>query len=135
MVNTFSDVFVTDGHWRKTLAAVRTLGQNRIRVTVGESTLLSMSGFSRYCHTRTVYPSPRLSPDKFLEFIRDLLTKKSFRMLLPMEEDTAYLLSGHLDTFSQLTYLPIPPKDKLARVRNKVGNQFVYCRASYTDHH
>jgi predicted ATP-grasp superfamily ATP-dependent carboligase len=121
MVNTFSDVFVTDGHWRKTLAAVRALGQNRIRVTVGESTLLSMAAFSRYCHKRTVYPSPRLSPDKFLEFIRDLLTKKSFRMLLPMEEDTAYLLSGHLDTFSRLTYLPIPPKDKLTRVRNKAN--------------
>ena len=121
MVNIFSDVFITDGHWRKTLAAVRALGQNRIRVTVGESTLLSMAGFSRYCYKKTVYPSPRLSPDKFLEFIQDLLTKKPFRMLLPMEEDTAYLLSGHLDTFSRLTYLPIPPKDKLARVRNKAN--------------
>jgi len=121
MVNTYSDVFVTDGHWRKTLAAVRALGQNRIRVTVGESTRLSMAGFSRYCHRNTIYPSPRLSSYNFLEFIHDLLTKKPFQMLLPMEEDTAYLLSGHLDTFSRLTYLPIPPKDKLKRVRNKAN--------------
>ncbi len=121
MVNTFSDVFVTDGHWRKTLAAVRALGQNRIRVTVGESTLLSMAAFSRYCHKRTVYPSPRSSPHNFLKFMYDLLAKNPFRMLLPMEEDTAYLLSGHLDMFSRLTYLPIPPKDKLTWVRNKAN--------------
>ncbi|MDX2447266.1 MAG: ATP-grasp domain-containing protein [Desulfobacterales bacterium] len=121
MVNTYSDVFVTDGHWRKTLAAVRALGQNHIRVTVGESTRLSMAAFSRYCHRQTTYPSPRLSSHNFLDFMHDLLAKKPFRMLLPMEEDTTYLLSGHLDTFSRLTYLPIPPKDKLTRVRNKAN--------------
>jgi len=121
MVNTFSDVFVTDGHWRKTLAAVRALGQNRIRATVGESTWLSMAAFSRYCHKRTVYPSPRVLPYNFLEFMQDLLRKKPFRMLLPMEEDTAYLLSGHRDRFSRLTYLPIPSKNKLKWVRNKAN--------------
>jgi predicted ATP-grasp superfamily ATP-dependent carboligase len=121
MVNTYSDVFVTDGHWRKTLAAVRALGQNHIQITVGESTWLSMSAFSRYCHKGIVYPSPRLSPHNFLEFIHDLLTKKPFRMLLPMEEDTAYLLSGHLDTFSRLTYLPLPPRNTFKRVRNKAN--------------
>jgi len=121
MVNTFSDVFVTDGHWRKTLAAVRALGQNRIRVTVGESTRLAMAAFSRYCHKRVVYPSPRSTPDKFLEFTHDLLTKKPFRMLLPMEEDTTCLLSGHHDRFSRLTYLPIPSKNKLTQVRNKAN--------------
>ena len=119
MVNTFSDVFVTDGHWRKTLAAVRALGQNRIRVTVGESTRLSMAAFSKYCHTRAVYPSPRRSPHEFLAFMHDLLGQKPFRMLLPMEEDTAYLLSGHRDTFSRLTYLPLPSREKLAWVRDK----------------
>ena len=51
--------------------------------------------------------------------MHDLLAKNSFRMLLPMEEDTAYLLSDHLDMFSRLTYLPIPPKGKLTWVRNK----------------
>ena len=42
-------------------------------------------------------------------------------MLLPMEEDTAYLLSGHRDRFSRLTYLPIPSKHKLKWVRNKAN--------------
>jgi len=40
-------------------------------------------------------------------------------MLLPMEEDTSFLLSGHLEEFSRLTYLPIPPLDKLKWVQNK----------------
>lgn len=121
MVNTYSDVFVTDGHWRKTLAAVRALGKNRIRVTVGESTCLSMTAFSRYCHKGVVYPSPRSSPDKFLEFMHDLLKKKTFRMLLPMEEDIACLLTDHSDTFSRLTYLPLPPRNTFEWVRNKAN--------------
>lgn len=121
MVNTYSDVFVTDGHWRKTLAAVRALGQNRIRVTVGESTWLSMAAFSRYCHKGIVYPSPRSSKNDFLEFMHDLLKKEPFGMLLPMEEDTAYLLSDHLDTFSRLAYLPIPSRNTFSWVRDKAN--------------
>ena len=42
-------------------------------------------------------------------------------MLLPMEEDTTCLLSGHHDRFSRLTYLPIPSKNKLTQVRNKAN--------------
>jgi len=41
-----SEVFITDGHWRKTLAAVRALGGQGIRVTVGESTRLATAAFS-----------------------------------------------------------------------------------------
>ena len=42
-------VFVTDGFWRKTLAAVRALGRAGVRVTVGESTYLAPAFFSRCC--------------------------------------------------------------------------------------
>jgi hypothetical protein len=53
-------VFVTDGYWRKTVAAVRALGRMGLRVTVGESTYLAPALFSRYCHRRVLTPSPVL---------------------------------------------------------------------------
>ena len=119
MANSFSDVFITDGHWRKTLAAVRALGEKRLRVTVGESTELSMAGFSKYCHRRIVYPSALANPDLFISYLHDLLSRHSFQMLLPMEDETVFLLSQHRDSLSRLTYLPVPSTRQLEAAQNK----------------
>jgi predicted ATP-grasp superfamily ATP-dependent carboligase len=119
MANNFSDVFVTDGHWRKTLAAVRALGEKRIRVTVGESTGLSMAGFSKHCHRSVVYPSALANPELFVSYLYDLLSRRTFRMLLPMEDETVFLLSQHRNSFSRLTYLPVPSIRQLEAAQNK----------------
>jgi predicted ATP-grasp superfamily ATP-dependent carboligase len=123
-------VFITDGHWRKTLAAVRGLGREGIPVVVGESTRLATAAFSRYCREAVAYPSPIHRPFEFLDYLRHTLSRKFFRMLLPMEDTTMRLLSQHLDEFSQWTYLPIVPfekweyahrKDSILRLAKKQG--------------
>lgn len=119
MVNSFYDAFITDGHWRKTLAAVRALGRERLQVAVGESTAFSMAGFSRYCRQRVVYPSAQSTPEEFVAYLLDLLSRQSCRLLLPMEDETVHLLSQHRDRFSRLTYLPVPSPDKLEAARDK----------------
>ena len=119
MVNSFSDVFITDGHWRKTLAATRALGQNSVRIAVGESTALSMAAFSKYCRHRIVYPSPLTNPDAFIAYLHDYLSRNSFRMLLPMEDETTLLLAGHRDIFAHLAYLPIANVKKIQNARDK----------------
>ena len=119
MVNIYSDVLITDGHWRKTLAAVRALGKKRLRVTVGESTMLAVAGFSRYCHQRVVYPSALATPELFISYLHDFVSRCRPRMLLPMEDETGYLLSRHRDIFSRFTYLPITSTQKLEAARNK----------------
>jgi len=53
-----SEVIITDGHWRKSLAAVRALGKKGIKTAVGESTRVATSMFSKYCRRAFVYPSP-----------------------------------------------------------------------------
>jgi predicted ATP-grasp superfamily ATP-dependent carboligase len=114
-----SNVFLTDGHWRKSLAAVRSLGENGIRVTVGESTRLSTSVFSKNCHRAVVYPSPLRHPSDFVDFLYKELSRHSYQMLLPMEDETIVLLSQYLPEFSKLTYLPIPSLKKLQFARSK----------------
>jgi len=114
-----SDVFITDGHWRKSLAAVRALGMKGIRVTVGESTRLATASFSKYCHRAVVYPSPNHRPSEFLSFLFEELSHRSYQMLLPMEDETLGLISQHHSEFSRLTYLPIVSFEKLQFARRK----------------
>lgn len=114
-----SEVFITDGHWRKSLAAVRALGKKGIKVTVGESTGLATAAFSRYRNKAVVYPSPFFNPLDFVDFLRRELSHHSYRMLLPMEDETSTLIAQHHREFSQLTFLPIVPAEKLQFARSK----------------
>ncbi len=116
-----SKVFLTDGHWRKALAAVRALGSKGIRVTVGESTRLATSAFSKNCYRSLVYPSPLFKPLEFIDFICHELTLRRYQMLLPMEDETMRLISRYHSEISRWTYLPIPSFEKLTFVQNK-GN-------------
>jgi predicted ATP-grasp superfamily ATP-dependent carboligase len=114
-------VLVTDGHWRKTLALVRSLGRKGIDVTVGERTFLSTSFFSKYCSRRIVYPSPQRYPDQFVDFILKEIKKNHYECLFPMEEETLLLVARHREEISRYTYLLIPDLDKIEFVRDK-GN-------------
>jgi len=114
-----SDVFITDGHWRKSLAAVRSLGREGIKVTVGESTRLATAFFSKFCHRAVVYPSPLLNPSEFVDFLYRQVSRNSFRMLLPMEDETLALISKYHSDFSRWTYLPFVHYEKLHVAQNK----------------
>ena len=114
-------VLVTDGHFRKTLAVVRSLGRKGIAVTVGERTYLNTSFFSKYCTRRLVYPSPRRSPDQFIEFLQREIKENHYDCLFPMEEETLLLLAKYHSEISRYTYLLSPDLKKIEFVRDK-GN-------------
>lgn len=110
---------VTDGHFRKTLAVVRSLGRKGVDVTVGERTFLNTSFFSRYCSRRLIYPSPRRHPDQFIDFLLKELKKDRFDSLFPMEEETLLLIAKYQSEISKHTYLLIPDIEKIEFVRDK----------------
>ena len=114
-------VLVTDGHFRKSLAVVRSLGRKGIPVAVGERTFLNTSFFSKYCTRRLVYPSPQQSPNQFIEFLLKEIKKKQYDCLFPMEEGTLLLLAKYHSQISEYTYLLIPDLKKIEFVRDK-GN-------------
>jgi predicted ATP-grasp superfamily ATP-dependent carboligase len=121
-------VLVTDGHWRKTLALVRSLGRKGIHVTVGERTFLNTSFFSKYCSRRIVYPSPRRYPDQFIDFVLKEIKKNHYECLFAMEEETLLLVAQHREEISRYTYLLIPNSQKLEFVRDK-GNLLRFAEA------
>ena len=121
-------VLVTDGHWRKSLAVVRSLGRRGVHVTVGERTFLNTSFFSKYCARRIVYPSPRRYPDRFIEFLIEEIRKNRTDCLFPTEEETLLLLARHRSEISKYTYLLIPDLEKIEFVRDK-GNLIQFAEA------
>jgi len=114
-------VLVTDGHFRKTLAVVRSLGRKGVHVTVGERTFLNTSFFSKYCSRRIVYPSPKRFPDRFIEFLLTEIKKHPIDCLFPMEEETLLLIAKYRSEISRYTCLLVPDLKKIEFVRDK-GN-------------
>lgn len=114
-----SEVFITDGHWRKSLAAVRALGRQGVGITVGESTRLATAAFSKYSKRTVVYPSPLLNPADFLDFLQRHLSRNSYRMLLPMEDETLSLVSQNYADFSRYSYIPVVSYEKLKIAQSK----------------
>jgi predicted ATP-grasp superfamily ATP-dependent carboligase len=121
-------VLVTDGHWRKTLAVVRSLGRKGVQVTVGERTPLNTSFFSRYCSRRLVYPSPRRCPDRFIQFLLSEIKGNHYDCLFPMEEETLLLIAKHQKEIASHTPLLIPELKKIEFVRDK-GNLIRFAEA------
>jgi predicted ATP-grasp superfamily ATP-dependent carboligase len=114
-----ADVFITDGHWRKTLAATRALGLKGASVTVGETTRLATAVFSKYCHRSVVYPPPLVSPQRFVDFLYRFLTRHPCDMLLAMEDQTLDLVARHREQFARLTYVPVVTHAQLRAARQK----------------
>ncbi len=113
------DVLITDGHWRKSLAAVRGLGQEGVRVAGGESTWPATGFFSKYCRKRLIYPSLLFEPEKFIEFLLKELKSQNYRILIPMEDATCNLIAANHEDVGNLTYLPLINKEKLEFVQRK----------------
>ena len=112
-------VLVTDGHFRKSLAVVRSLGRRGVPVTVGERTFLNTSFFSKYCAKRLVYPSPRRFPNQFIEFLLNEIKKNRYECLFPMEEETLLLTAKYHSEISTYTHLLISDLKRIEFVRDK----------------
>jgi predicted ATP-grasp superfamily ATP-dependent carboligase len=121
-------VLVTDGHFRKSLAVVRSLGRKGISVTVGERTFLNTSFFSKYCARRLIYPSPQRSPNQFIEFLLKEIKEKQYDCVFPMEEETLLLLAKYHSQISEYAYLLIPDLKKVEFARDK-GNLMRFAEA------
>lgn len=114
-------VLVTDGHWNKTVAAVRALAAQGLTVTVGESTRLAAALFSRHAARRLRYPPPLAEPEKFVAAIIAELRSHSYDVLLPMELNTLLLLSKERHQFAGLVRFPFAPHATLLQGATKRG--------------
>ena len=76
-------VLLTDGNFKHTLAAVRSLGKRGYEVTVLSHLSISISFYSKYCHHRVIAPDPEKDP-RFAAFLLDYVKKNHVDVLLPV---------------------------------------------------
>lgn len=103
-------VFVTDGSYLHTLAAVRALGKSGSRVTVGERDTVPRSAciafHSRYCSASLVYPDPLDSPRQAVAALRDFFSRHPVDAFLPISLDMNELVVRHAAEFQAPVLVP-----------------------------
>lgn len=111
-------VFVTDGAYRNTLAAVRALGQAGFRVTVGEragpasSTIASF--WSRHCAKTFRYPDPRRASVETVAALREHFSRERYDAVIPVGLDMVELFVNHREELQAPMLLPSPPSFAIA---------------------
>ena len=112
-------VLITDGQWRKALAATRSLGRQGIQVTVGETKRLTTSFFSKYCAKRFIYPDPVEQPDDHIEALLQELKQTEYQAVFPMEDHTVVLYSKNRDEIAKHTRMLIPDHEAIMAAMDK----------------
>jgi predicted ATP-grasp superfamily ATP-dependent carboligase len=77
-------------------------------MTCADESPFNLAFFSRYCQARTTYPSPLYSPQNFIEYLFDYLTRYPQDCLISVKEESLDALLANRDQFEQLTHLPFP---------------------------
>ncbi|MEQ9546537.1 MAG: ATP-grasp domain-containing protein [Marinobacter sp.] len=112
-------ILVLDGNQRASLAAVRSLGSKGLWVAVGESSTVSLAGFSRFCNTSVTYPDPFSSPRLFFEAILQRIQELGISFLLPITEATTYALLQYRDELPEEVILPFSADQSVEQLANK----------------
>lgn len=101
-------VLVLDANQRSALAVTRSLGKKGITVFTAEESSSALAGASRFSQRYIEYPSPRQSPDQFIDVLSELVKQHRIDILMPMTELTTELLLSNKSAFHGAT---IPSSD------------------------
>lgn len=110
LINTVPSVFLTDGAYKHTLSAVRSLGRKNIAVAVGSHEKISQCFYSKYCKIPILYPPPS-DEGNFVKTILKLLKNMRFNVLLPIGYQTSSLISRYKDKIVESVKTPIADYD------------------------
>jgi predicted ATP-grasp superfamily ATP-dependent carboligase len=102
---------VTDAQLRASLAIIRSLGKQNIKVTAVSEIRSAMGLFSKYCSKKLISPNPRDSPNLFLKYLLDLVKKNDYECIIPSHTYTMFLLCKYRDLFADYIKLPPPNFD------------------------
>jgi predicted ATP-grasp superfamily ATP-dependent carboligase len=122
-------VLITDGNFKHTLAAVRSMGKQGYDITVLSHISVSVSFFSKYCNKYIIAPNPQTDPT-FADFVLNLVKNEHYDVILPISYDAVMQLSPIRDKLLLYTKLPIADarnleiagnKDKTMQFAEKIG--------------
>ncbi len=112
-------VFVTDGNFKHTLGAVRSLGKEGCRVTVG-CNFKGLCFYSKFSDKKVIYPDPT-HEQEFVDFMLNFLERDPHDVLLPVGYDANVFVSKHKQRFSKVTSVPIADNSAMEVASNKAS--------------
>ncbi|PLX49264.1 MAG: hypothetical protein C0613_07835 [Desulfobulbaceae bacterium] len=114
-------ILILDGHWNKSVAAIRSLARAGYQVSVAESSRLAAGMLSRYPVRRITYPAPRHEPAAFLASLEQQVAGNRYDVVLPMELATLLLIAQERQRFSPHVHLPFAEYDILRQAAGKIA--------------
>jgi predicted ATP-grasp superfamily ATP-dependent carboligase len=99
--------FVTDAQMRSSLAVIRSLGRQGLRVTAGEETMWSTGFLSKYCREKVVYPAPKMG-EKFIENLIPVLERGDYDVIFPVADACLKPIIENEREISQYTQIALP---------------------------
>ena len=111
-------VLLTDGNFKHTLAAVRSLGRRGARVEVLEKGRWSVSSLSRYCAGQVKAPDPR-DGEAFSRFLADLVARRPYDVLIPVSYASVVQASAARDLIMPKVRMVLPDPGALAIAGHK----------------
>ena len=121
-------VLLTDGNYKHTLAAVRSLGKRGVDVGVVSHIPCSISFSSRYCTSRYHAPDPK-KDSSYAQSILDIVKKDDYDVLLPIGYAAVMQLSGIKAELERYVHVPVADpvaldlaghKDETVKIAEKV---------------
>ncbi|NJE12864.1 ATP-grasp domain-containing protein [Thermococcus sp. LS2] len=119
MKNMSSRVLITDAQMRSSLAVIRSLGKKGLKITAGEETRFATGFFSKYVKERVVYPSPRKNQEDFIKFLKTIVSKDGYEMLIPVADATLLPIMKNKDELGEYTIIPYPDYEKFIKAYDK----------------
>jgi predicted ATP-grasp superfamily ATP-dependent carboligase len=112
-------ILLTDGWTRKTLSAVRSLGEKGIEVHIASHKRLSPALYSKFCTRFYITSHPVSEPVKYKAELLNILKNNQFDAIFPFEEATIELILNNEKEFATYTRFLLPSKQSYETASNK----------------
>lgn len=110
---------VTDGLWRKSLSAIRSLGRAGFEVTVMGESLFTTGFWSRYARKRVLAPTASRSREAFGKALLAELRRNPGAVLLPMEDPSLDWVSENRESLLPFCQALLPSRESLRIAQDK----------------
>ncbi len=109
-------VIITDGFWRKSLSAVRSLGKEGFHVSVMGDSLFTTSFWSKFTNERIIAPLASTDPEAFGQALLNHLKSSPETILLPMEDATLSWVVMNKEKLKELNCHFLVPEQKSLQI-------------------
>ncbi|MGO9379937.1 MAG: ATP-grasp domain-containing protein [Dissulfurispiraceae bacterium] len=116
-------ILITDGLWRKSLSAIRSLGKAGYHPTVMGDSLFTIGFWSSFTCRRVIAPTAAYDSDQFGRQLLRELEELSHRfpsvVLLPMEDASVMWVAAHIEKIDKLAHVLLPSLEALNMAQDK----------------